>query len=57
MANLTTTHVYGDIIVDGKLNGAINELNDNTAIKIWVGTEAEYNAISTKDPNTLYFLT
>lgn len=49
--------MYGDIIVDGKLNGAINETNDNNAIKLWVGTLAEYNAISTKDPNTLYLVT
>ena len=26
-----------------------------TAIKVWVGTEAQYQAIPSPDPNTLYF--
>lgn len=26
-----------------------------TAVKIWVGTEAQYQAIPSPDPNTLYF--
>ena len=57
MADLNTTRVHGNVIVDGKVVGAINEVNDNNGVKIWVGTEAEYNAITTKDANTLYFLT
>lgn len=57
MAKLSSTRVHGDLIVDGKFTGSINETNDNEPVKIWVGTEAEYNALSSKDPNTLYFLT
>jgi hypothetical protein len=57
MAELTTSTVYGNLTVSGKIVGAINEVNDGAPVKIWVGTEAEYNALSSKDPNTLYFLT
>lgn len=28
----------------------------NTGNKLWVGTEADYNAITTKDSSTLYFI-
>lgn len=57
MAELTTTTVYGNLTVSGKIVGAINEVKNGDGVKIWVGTEAEYNALSSKDPNTLYFLT
>lgn len=30
--------------------------NDSTKIKEWVGTQDEYNAITTKDPNTKYII-
>ena len=33
------------------------EQNKGNEQKFWVGTEAEYRAIETKDPNTLYILT
>lgn len=33
------------------------EQNKGNEQKFWVGTEAEYRAIETKDPNTLYVLT
>lgn len=55
MAKLSSTIVYGNINVQGKLIGAINENNANDPIQIWVGTQAQYNAL-TKDPNTLYFI-
>jgi hypothetical protein len=57
MAELTTSTVYGNLTVSGKIVGAINEVNDGDGVKIWVGTTAEYNAIATKDANTLYFVT
>jgi hypothetical protein len=41
---------------DGRSTGVI-ETRANTAISIWVGTQSQYNAIGTKDTNTLYFVT
>lgn len=37
--------------------GVINSRDSSTAIKTWTGTKAQYNAIVTKDPNTLYNIT
>lgn len=37
--------------------GVINQNATTTAIKTWTGTLAQYNAIVTKDPNTLYNIT
>ncbi|WXX09742.1 minor tail protein [Mycobacterium phage MS619] len=37
--------------VKGSKNGTAS------ALTVWVGTEAQYTAIATKDPNTLYFRT
>ena len=37
--------------------GVINQNATTTAIKTWTGTLAEYNAIATKDNNTLYNIT
>lgn len=36
---------------------AVKEQNDNKAIKKWVGTKAQYEAIATKDANTTYIVT
>ena len=33
--------------------GIVNQQNNQT-LKYWAGTEAQYNAISNKDPNTIY---
>lgn len=43
---------------DGKLKvvGA-TEINKNKPLIFWVGTQAEYDAIKTKDPNTNYMIT
>ena len=35
----------------------IIETNKSTPISIWMGTSAEYQAITTIDPNTLYYVT
>jgi hypothetical protein len=35
---------------------SITEQNNSTATQIWVGTQAQYDAIVTKDANTLYFI-
>ena len=37
--------------------GVINQRDTTTAIKTWTGTLAQYNAIATKDSNTLYNIT
>jgi len=36
---------------------AVKEQRASTAIKQWVGTKAQYEAITTKDPNTVYIIT
>jgi len=36
---------------------AVKEQNNSLAIKEWVGTQAQYEAITTKDANTLYTIT
>lgn len=37
--------------------GVINQRDSSTAIKTWTGTKAQYDAIVTKDSNTLYNIT
>ncbi|MBO7735317.1 MAG: hypothetical protein J6S67_22315 [Methanobrevibacter sp.] len=37
--------------------GVINQNNTSTAIKTWTGTKAQYDAIVSKDSNTLYNIT
>lgn len=37
--------------------GVINQNDPTTALKTWTGTKAQYDAIVTKDPNTLYNVT
>lgn len=37
--------------------GVIDQNNTSTAIKTWTGTKAQYDAITTKDSNTLYNIT
>ncbi|QGJ88784.1 minor tail protein [Mycobacterium phage Yecey3] len=39
----------------GRVVGSAN--GTSTSMTIWVGTEAQYVALATKDPNTLYFRT
>ena len=45
------TKEYVDNFVPTKINN-----QDNVAISIWTGTQTEYDAITTKDANTLYFV-
>ena len=35
----------------------VRETNANNNLSFWKGTQAEYNNIPTKDPNTIYFVT
>lgn len=42
----------GDVVV----KAVQNQKDNSTMVKSWVGTQEEYNAISEKDPSTLYFI-
>ena len=35
----------------------IKEQNSGSAVTLWVGTQAQYNALGTKEPNCLYIVT
>lgn len=41
--------------VDAAFITKIKEQNANVAVKIWVGTQAEFNALTEKDANTIYY--
>ena len=41
---------------DGRSTGVI-ETNSNNSLQFWQGSQAQYDAIVTKDANTLYFVT
>ena len=43
--------------VDTGFVTSLKEANKSTALKFWVGTQAQYNAISTPEKNMLYFIT
>lgn len=45
-------------ITPAKLKGALTNYvsSDTSIIKLWSGTQAQYDAIVTKDPSTLYFI-
>ena len=36
---------------------AVNNTRDNSSLKYWTGTKAQYDAIATKDDNTIYNIT
>lgn len=45
--------------VDGKATNAsklTNDVHTGRTLKFWTGTQAEYDAIGTKDGNTLYLI-
>lgn len=55
--------IFNDLIysftgtgLDNISTESIVNQNDNTKIKEWIGTQDEYNAITTKDPNTKYII-
>ena len=57
--------IEGDIAIVNLFNSKvtmlqdeIDEINDKlNGVSFWTGTREEYNALGTKDPNTLYFVT
>ena len=50
----------GDIYIADSSNGTPYKLQDKMdkipSVKFWTGTQAEYDAIETKDDNTVYFV-
>ena len=42
---------------DAAVAAAVDDLNSTDNIMFWSGTQAEYNAITTKDENTIYYIT
>lgn len=55
IVNYLETHAVGD--VDTGFVTTIKEQNADKGLKFWIGTTAQYNAIETKDADTLYILT
>lgn len=55
IVNYLETHAVGD--VDTGFVTTIKEQNADKGLKFWIGTTAQYNAIETKDTDTLYILT
>lgn len=54
LSNPSQTQVIAD-----RFNGTASNIldrSDNSSKSIWTGTQAEYDAISTKDSNTIYFI-
>lgn len=43
--------------IDDAFITKLKEQNANGTVKLWIGTTAQFNAIATKDENTLYLLT
>ena len=45
-------------VTPAKLKGALATYvsSDTSILKIWSGTQAQYDTITTKDPSTLYFI-
>ena len=45
-------------VTPAKLKGTLTKYvsSDTSIFKLWSGTQAQYNAIVTKDPSTLYFI-
>ena len=43
--------------IDSAFITKLKEINKGNAIKLWLGTNAEYNAITTKEDDVLYFIT
>ena len=69
-ANSSHTHTASQVsgLATVATSGSYNDLSNKPSIPqptvkaasgtltLWTGTESEYNAISSKDPNTLYFI-
>ena len=57
MISSSLENYYTSGQTDNAISAATANMVTSTYVnKIWVGTTAQYNAISPKDPNTLYFI-
>lgn len=57
LAAITQAIEQGDISdIDTGFVTKLKEMNRNNALKFWIGTTAEYNAIQTKETNCFYIL-
>lgn len=52
-----TGETEGSIDVDEAFITKVKEMNANAELKFWVGTEAQYNALTTVSDSTLYLIT
>ena len=45
-------------VTPAKLKGALKKFvsSDTSFLMLWIGTQAQYDSITTKDPSTLYFI-
>ena len=41
---------------DGANGDTVVDANSGSPVKIWIGTQGEYDLVSEKDPNTLYMV-
>lgn len=57
MANINTFYPPARIADLADLASAVDDQNSTSDSLIWTGTAAQYAAISSKDANTLYFVT
>lgn len=58
LAAITQAVETGKILnVDTGFVTKIKEQNSGSAVTLWVGTQAQYNALGTKEPNCLYIVT
>lgn len=56
------TEIHDDELYAVKIDGLdgeqlINQNPNENPVKVWTGTRAEYNAIATKNPDTIYHIT
>lgn len=57
IANYDNKSITENLSAEIQTVGVINSRDNSTAIKTWTGTKVQYDAIGTKDANTLYNIT
>ena len=51
-ADFADTSALADV---STLSNTVDDSNETTNLSLWTGTQAEYDALTTRDPRTLYF--
>lgn len=51
-----TTGAKGEAGKDGVNGDTVIDANSGTPVKIWIGTQSEYDLVTEKDPKTLYMV-